>query len=109
MAVASFRTFSTDRGRPSVSLASSNRLEPRPGHVHSSKSTRRQLLESAQRRIQIVRLATRTSVYYLKIYTSPCAILFIVSARSQHLVAEWVVVAVAACAGRRASSIKDNV
>ena len=92
-----------------LSSLCSNRLQPSPGNIHSARCTRGELLEGSKRRIQIRRLATRTAIYYFQIYTPLCSIFFVVSARSEHHITQWIVVAVASCARRRTCCVENIV
>ena len=84
-----------------------NRLQPSPGNIHSARCTRGKLLESSKRGIQIRRLATGAAIYYPQIYAPLCSIFFIVSARSEHHIAQWIIVAVASCARRRTCCVEN--
>jgi hypothetical protein len=86
-----------------------HRLQPSPGDIHPPTRTRRQLLKRPQTRIQVIRLAARTSIHDLQIHTPDCTHFFIEPTRPQHFVAERVLIAVAARTTRGARGVKDDV
>jgi len=92
-----------------LSAASRHRLQPSPRHIHPPARARRQLFKRPQRRVQIVRRTSRTPIHHLQVHAPLRSNIRIVPRRSQHLVAQRIVIAVPALTGRRARGVEDYV